>query len=232
MSVKCGRCQGYHPSVQDVRACYNGQSVPTDKAARPTGECLSPKQVNMVNILLRKLGLVWEDTEPIEGLPRWQEGRKLIDQLKGCEYNQAHGKPWRLPEGTKISARPQSKAAERSGGQRKPFPEVPAGHYAVKSLTGNNDLDFFRVDRPTEGPWAGRTFVKRVIGGKPDSPVRGRTMREALEAILAEGVEAARLRYGREIGQCWKCNRHLTDELSRQRGIGPDCYTKVGGAAA
>jgi hypothetical protein len=111
--------------------------------------------------------------------------------------------------------------------ERASYPQVSQGYYAVASATGNNDLDFFRVDRPTTGQYAGRAFVKRVIGGKADTPVRGQQARAALEAILAAGEREAAQRYGQEIGQCGRCNRHLTDELSRGRGIGPDCWSKL-----
>jgi hypothetical protein len=104
--------------------------------------------------------------------------------------------------------------------------DVPAGHYAVESLTGNNDLDFFRVDRPTEGRWAGRQFVNRVIGGKPSVAVRGVTALKAAEAIVKAGPEKAAQRYGQEIGRCSRCNRHLTDETSRAAGMGPECRSK------
>ena len=112
---------------------------------------------------------------------------------------------------------------ERQAAQRAGYPDVPEGHYAVASATGTNDLDFFRVDRPDSGRWAGRTFVKRVIGGRPSVPVRGTVARAALEAILSAGVDSARTLYGQEIGRCWHCNRHLTDETSRRLGIGPVC---------
>lgn len=104
---------------------------------------------------------------------------------------------------------------------------VPAGHYAVPSATGNNDLDFFRVDKPTHGQWKGHVFVKRVIGGKPDVPVRFGQKHQALAAIVRAGVAEARAKYGQEIGRCALCNRHLTDETSRQLGIGPECRKKV-----
>jgi hypothetical protein len=227
MSVKCGRCSQYHENAADVRKCFNGENVASEAPQRKASECLSPKQVNMVVILMRKLGLVWNSPTPIEQLAKWAEGRTLIDQLKAAEEDQAHGKPWSVPEGTQVSARKPSETGERSVSPRKPFPDVPAGHYAVPSLTGNNDLDFFRVDRPTEGAWKGRTFVKRVIGGKPDSPVLGRTAREALETIMKAGVEEAGFRYGQELGRCRRCNRHLTDELSRQLSIGPDCRSQA-----
>lgn len=101
--------------------------------------------------------------------------------------------------------------------------DVPAGHYATPSRTGNNDLDFWRVDRPTEGRWAGRTFVKRMIGGHPDTPVRGSEAHAALAAIADYGIERSATLYGTEIGRCYVCNRTLTDETSRALGIGPDC---------
>jgi hypothetical protein len=83
------------------------------------------------------------------------------------------------------------------------------------------------VDRPTEGEYAGRTFVKRVIGGKPDTNIRRSEYRTVLQRILdAEPAQAAIL-YGQTLGHCWKCNRTLTDELSRKLGIGPDCRAKL-----
>jgi hypothetical protein len=106
------------------------------------------------------------------------------------------------------------------------MPDVPAGYYATPSLTGNNDLDFWKVDRPTEGRWAGRTFVKRVIGGKPNVAVRGATASSALAAILKADPAKAAQRYGQEIGRCSRCNRHLTDETSRAAGMGPECRSK------
>ena len=107
-----------------------------------------------------------------------------------------------------------------------PLPDVPEGYYAVPSRTGNNDLDFFSVDRPSEGRWAGYVFVKRVIGGHVDTPVRGTEARMALEAIVEQGISESQALYGREIGRCGVCNRTLTDELSREIGIGPTCRNR------
>ena len=103
-------------------------------------------------------------------------------------------------------------------------PDVAAGHYATASRTGANDLDFWKVDRPTEGRWEGRTFVKRVIGGHEDTPVRGAEAAAALAAIAAD--PEAGPRYGQTIGRCYACHRTLTDETSRALGIGPDCRSK------
>ena len=102
------------------------------------------------------------------------------------------------------------------------LPDVPAGHYAIAS-GGHNDLAFYRVDRPADGKWAGYTFVKVVIGGRPDSRVPRAQAAGILSRIAAAGIAEAGALYGREIGRCCRCNRHLTDETSRALGIGPEC---------
>lgn len=103
---------------------------------------------------------------------------------------------------------------------------VPAGRYAVTGEDGATK--FYRVDQPTEGRWAGYTFVK-VQAGDELHNVRNRQAREAvLVKIAKDGIEAAMLRYGKELGQCGHCGRTLTNEESRARGIGPICYGKMG----
>lgn len=106
-----------------------------------------------------------------------------------------------------------------------PAVEVPEGHYAIDSH-GSNDTLFVRVDRPTEGRWAGRVFVKMIVGGHPDSPIRGAQAQSVLTRIAEAGVEAAATRYGVDVGRCHRCNRLLTDQVSREMGIGPECRKK------
>lgn len=105
-------------------------------------------------------------------------------------------------------------------------PEVPAGRYAV---TGNEGHTVFvKVDRPTEGSYAGRTFVK-IQASDELHPVRDDRTRDALlRKILADGVEAASKRYGHELNHCGVCGRTLTDADSRTAGIGPKCAAKMG----
>lgn len=107
--------------------------------------------------------------------------------------------------------------------------DLPMGHrrYAIPSLTGNNDLDFFLVSRPENGKWKGWTFVKRVIGGKPDASVPNSQVYKILVAIEKD-PETASATFGRELGICSKCGIHLTDDESRAYGRGPDCRAKYG----
>lgn len=109
-----------------------------------------------------------------------------------------------------------------------PAVDVPAGRYAVATEDGaTNALAFYRVDRPTEGRWAGYTFVKLIV-----SDGEQRLSRAASQAVLAKIAEAgpaeASAAYGHEIGSCGVCGRTLTNDESRARGIGPLCIEKMG----
>lgn len=115
--------------------------------------------------------------------------------------------------------------------QQADWPTIKAGYYAIPSLTGNQDLDFFRVDAPDDGNWKGFLFVKRVLGGGADSLRTERVHRSTADQVLTVlippfAAQAARERFGQEIGRCGCCGRSLTDETSRARGIGPDCASK------
>lgn len=101
---------------------------------------------------------------------------------------------------------------------------VPAGRYAVENADGK--LSFYKVDTPTEGKWAGFTFLK-VLASDTEYPVKGAGKATILAAIAVD-PKAALIRYGREIGACGVCNRTLTDEASREAGIGPVCAANGG----
>lgn len=103
-------------------------------------------------------------------------------------------------------------------------PDVPAGRYAIEV---EGKLAFFKVDVPgPDSRWHGWVFVKQVAGDE-QYPVKGARRATVLAGIAADPREAM-LRYGREIGSCGHCGRTLTDEASREAGIGPVCAGKVG----
>lgn len=106
--------------------------------------------------------------------------------------------------------------------------DVPAGRYAVEGAAGV--LRFYRVDRPTEGRWAGYVFVKMYLSDTL-LPIKGKHQREEILRRIAEDPKEAMLRFGREIGQCGHCGRTLTNEESRAYGIGPVCREGMGWAA-
>lgn len=94
--------------------------------------------------------------------------------------------------------------------------DVADGYYAIES-TGDNDLVFYRV---TSSEKWGRS-VQMIVGGHADTYVARKAVPGILARIAAD--EGAAKRYADEIGNCYRCNRTLTDEASRAAGIGPVC---------
>jgi hypothetical protein len=108
----------------------------------------------------------------------------------------------------------------------RPMPLPPTGHYAICSY-GDNDLIFLKFERSFGLSKTLRPKLRLVIGGRPlDSEVAGARAIDYLERIVNEGVSACARRYAQELGRCSRCNRHLTDEASRARGLGPECATR------
>ena len=105
------------------------------------------------------------------------------------------------------------------------------GYYAA---TIDGVTKFFRIDRVVGGKWDGWTFVKiqasddlhRQGSQKPGQAYRGSSADYLAEIVKDE--RAALALYGHELGRCGVCSRTLTDELSRERGIGPVCWEKMG----
>lgn len=103
------------------------------------------------------------------------------------------------------------------------LPEVPEGRYALRDVEGAvSNPAFYKVDRPTEGRWAGYTFVKELSGDN-HLPIRDRASKSAILTAIAEDVMGAAKLFGTETCHCARCGRRLTDDTSRSIGIGPDC---------
>lgn len=102
---------------------------------------------------------------------------------------------------------------------------VPNGRYAV--IEGDGVLRFYKVNTPTEGRWAGFTFVD-VQASEELFPLKDKRRKGIVLALIAQDPQAAMLRYGVELGECGHCGRTLTNEVSRSYGIGPICRAKMG----
>lgn len=115
------------------------------------------------------------------------------------------------------------KALPVVGAQAARTAQLEAGHYAVEV---DDTLVFVKVDRPTEGRWAGYTFITRQLS---DEYVRmPRALADRIKLAIAEDPKAAAIRYGHELGKCAICGRTLTNEASRAAGIGPKCAAGKG----
>lgn len=109
--------------------------------------------------------------------------------------------------------------------QRRSRVQVANGNYAIDDE--RNGTAFFRVNTPERGRWEGFTFVDQYASDER-YPVRDRARKAAILEAIAADPHKAMLRYGQELGRCGNCNRALTDELSREIGIGPDCRANLG----
>lgn len=107
--------------------------------------------------------------------------------------------------------------ATRPAGQK--YPDVEAGRYA---LVTDGEVRFYRVQRPQKGKFIGRTFLSSQHG---DNYTRlfGAHAVGILRQIEAD-PEAAHNLYCDELKVCRKCTRTLTDQVSRDRHFGPDCW--------
>ncbi len=103
-------------------------------------------------------------------------------------------------------------AVEHDGGCPSAFP-FPEGRYAVPTEDG--PLGFYHL---TDG----RVFVQ----ASSDLHLVPQPAAAAIVAKIALDPEAASRTYGREIGSCGRCGRVLTNEASREAGIGPVCESK------
>lgn len=97
-------------------------------------------------------------------------------------------------------------------------PEVPAGRYAVTGTDGTTK--FYRVTTK-DG------FKLFIYASDTQHIVKPwNVVLAVLRQIAQDGVGAAALRFGVESSHCYECGRRLTDETSRELGIGPDCRSR------
>lgn len=101
------------------------------------------------------------------------------------------------------------------------LPNVEHARYMVNSTV-------YQVDKPTAGKWSGYTFCKAGVGRHAQKMTFAQQLR-ALEAIAADPAKAF-ISYGKQFGVCGVCGRELTNPESIERGIGPVCWGRIGGA--
>jgi hypothetical protein len=108
--------------------------------------------------------------------------------------------------------------------------DVPEGRYAIQAHP-TKPVEFYKVDRPTLGRWAGYTFVKQLIGSPghlSELPVRDRAQRGDILAEIGRDVRYATVLFGRKLGMCGRCGSPLTNVRSRAAGYGERCAEIMG----
>jgi hypothetical protein len=190
---------------------FTGNNLATRLPSSPTREERNPYAQELAD--LQQAAWRWSAATQRAGIAVLEQPQHFVPT--SVEYEAANPRPAE-------PARPDWSEVRRL---QRLLPDQAHAYYAVELADGK--LHFFRIDKPQEGRWAGRTFLKEQASDE-FWPVKGlaRT-EEVLQAITAD-YRAAMTRYGQEIGRCGHCHRTLTDEESRARGIGPVCYAKMG----
>lgn len=156
-----------------------------------------------------------------ETSPNRREASRKIDVL--IEESKAAKRARRFAEAAAAAPAP-APAAYAAPAARAPHPAWPEpGYYAVYF---EDRLRFYRV-KEGKGYKAGRFFLDRF---KSDElmTIRYNERVAVLDAINAD-PDAAGMRFARELTRCRCCGRMLTDEISRVRGEGPDCFGRKNG---
>lgn len=183
-----------------------GGSTAAPAKPKPAGEPATPKQFGYLRTLLAERA----------GNPEAEKIRTAMNEMREAGFFDKKAASAAIKALLEIPKNPVKVV------NLPELPDVPAGRYAVENEDG--DLRFYHVNRPTEGKWAGRTFVK-VQASDDLHAVRGKAAASVLAKIAAD-VDTAGRRYGQELGVCGDCGRTLTDAESRARGRGPICEGK------
>ncbi len=232
--VACAKCSGWedgrkvtrrHASVAAVRACQTAPAPTTEpvypvcKGAECTGLTVAHRR-GLVECPVHGTGPVRVTAGTVPNRSGDRVVRIRPDQRPGVPV------PGVVDRAAQTIADGQAHEARQlpvTANAQHQTPDVPAGRYAIRGTDGV--VKFYRVDRPTEGKWAGRTFVS-VQAGDEFHPVRNHSQRVGILAGILVDPRAATVLYGRELGVCGVCSRTLTDESSRAAGIGPVCASR------
>lgn len=176
--------------------------VPTAGSGTPPSE----KQLAFLRTLCDERGLDFDSIA--DGLDRRSASAK-IDEVKAMD------RPGREGEGEARSILDRL--------------VIPAGRYAIASSDGG--WEFYQVDRPDEGKWAGYVFLSRLHGAPGDwsrVAVRDLVQKSVVFTAIDEDTMAAAVAFGRESGECSQCGSPLSNQKSIDAGIGPVCAKNLG----
>jgi hypothetical protein len=217
----CGNCKQHHPTAQDVKACYSGRQtmvkapgqsefIPGPMPAFAT-EPATEKQINYAMSLIDQ-----HNTDSLGVTTDWQIAETMMNVIDKKSVSK-----------TEISD--LINALKLCPIKTPPEDGLPAGKYAVESNEGI--IQFWEIDKPTQGKWAGRVFINMLVG----SPGSWRSLRqtprvtrnEAMDKIKADPAAAARL-FGIKTRTCGRCGSPLSNIRSRAAGYGKHCAELVG----
>lgn len=186
----------------------------TTLASRPATE----PQINYVRSLIAR-----RDTSAVSDMVRIINQKIDDDKLTHGTVSSAIDALLKLPLKIELAQRDAS-ALERIAVATI---QIPEGHYAIGPIDATK---FYKVDKPSKGRWAGRTFLS-IQASDVCHPIKNHEERRYVFETIAQDPRAAAIRYGKELGRCSICHRTLTDPDSINAGIGPVCARRRGWSA-
>jgi hypothetical protein len=196
---------------EDYTVDYGGErsySVNPPRPAAKTVNGASPKQKDLIDKLLGEKVHTYTETDVEAAKDDWRLTRTMIDTLLA-----APRRPWEPKVEVQAEVAPAAPVRARLD-----FSSIPDGNYAVRV---DGVVKFYRVS-------TGRNGYKNVQVRASDELFMkfGKAGIAILHQIVEAGLVESQMLYANELGRCWRCGKTLTDEVSRDRGMGPDCYAK------
>lgn len=105
------------------------------------------------------------------------------------------------------------------------YENIFSGYYAITDPK-DGILKFFRIKIPKDGKWKNHIFLS-IQASHDFFPIKNKEYRNIILNEIRKDPIGASQRYGRDIGSCGICGLTLTNEESRERGIGPYCWSKM-----
>lgn len=218
----------YHASVAAVRECYaNSGRFASQQPPAPAPSAEKPMTFEQFREANEFFDGEFSHEQEYAAYQRYLARFEFITADEWVGQARAQQAQRRAEFSAKVEeTRDQHRAAARE--RYAAWRQIPVYSYerAFYALEMDGEVHFFKVNRPVEGKFAGRTFVKEQAGDTFYKMSWPRVC-EVLDAIAADPVAAQRL-YGQHIQKCARCGRTLTDGDSRAQGIGPECIKKEG----
>lgn len=197
-TIRCGNCKQTHNTVAEVRECFG----------RPYEPPITAGQRNFAQALLR-------EHEPPDEYADMSEDR--INQMSKAEASQFIGRMKQQPYRRKAKGLIAMLLED-------PYADVAEGYYAVRAADGK--VDFFKI---VDSQHSRKMFqVYGSPGALAENPVTRPELANAVLSVIAQDQQAAMLLFGTELGMCGACGSPLTNDESREIGIGPVCRRKRG----
>jgi hypothetical protein len=220
--MRCGNCKGEHDTVDDVRTCSG----------------LRPRETAHDRVLRHSHGLQAKSTHKqlslAHALGRERERLAEYKELEKAEYEEMINSLGFADASSFISRmlkQPYVRGAQAGyAGWDDKFLSIKPGKYALQSE--DETIRFYQVHRLMDDGRGNRRMDVSELTGAPGDFRRRRLLRvyKILSAIHENPTEAFAL-FGQKVGQCGVCSSPLTNERTRERGIGDICYDKLTGGS-